>query len=72
MARAEGTKKGTPQERSAQLNMNEVRNLDGKLVCSIRSDVGIVEIVKKDCVTLIQLGSDGTMKVTHTRKTGAV
>jgi len=51
--------------------MNEVRNLDGKLVCSIRRDASLVEIVKKDCVTRIQLSSDGMIKVTHTRKTGA-
>ncbi len=51
--------------------MNEVRNLDDKLVCSIRSDAGIVEIVKKDCVTLLQLSLAGSIKVTNTRKTDA-
>ncbi len=43
--------------------MNEIRNLDGKLVCRIDGASSIVEIKVKDCITLIKVNTDGTTKI---------
>jgi len=49
--------------------MEQVRNLDGKLVCGIQQESGVVEIVKKDCVTRVRLNLDGTFQISHERIT---
>ena len=49
--------------------MEQVRNLDGKLVCNIQQESGAIEIVKKDCVTRINFNPDGTFQVSHERIT---
>ena len=48
--------------------MNEVRNLDGRLVCCIDETTGTVEIRIKNCTTLIKRNLDGTMKVVNVKK----
>jgi len=37
----------------------------GKRICDISSDKRIIEIRKKDCVTLITANPDGTLNITH-------
>lgn len=51
--------------------MSEIRNLDGKLVCRIDNQSGIVEIKIKDCITLIKVNTDGTTKVINQKSTAA-
>ncbi|KUK53259.1 MAG: Uncharacterized protein XD78_1340 [Desulfotomaculum sp. 46_296] len=46
--------------------MQDVRNIQGKLVCRIDEKAGIVEIVHKSCKTLIHFRPDGTAEVTNT------
>ena len=43
--------------------MNEVRNLDGKLVCRIDDVLGIIEIKVKDCITQIKINPDGSTNI---------
>lgn len=60
----------TTREREG-LGMSEIRNLDGKLVCRIDDESGIVEIKIKDCITLIKVNPDGTTKVINQKSTAA-
>jgi hypothetical protein len=48
--------------------MLEIRNLEGRLVCLVDERTGTVEIVIKDCVTLIKHTSDGGIKVINSRR----
>jgi hypothetical protein len=43
--------------------MNEVRNLDGRLVCRLDVTTGMVEIKIKDCTTLIRRLPNGKIDV---------
>jgi len=47
--------------------MNEVENLNLKRVCDISDDSKVVEIRKKDCVTIITANPDGTLRFTQSR-----
>ena len=49
--------------------MGEVRNLNHKLVGGISTDKRIFEIKLKNCVTLINVKPDGTLGVTHKKRT---
>ena len=49
--------------------MNEVRNLDGRLVCRFDDDTGTVEIKIKDCTTLIKKHPNGKMEILHYKNT---
>ena len=48
--------------------MCEVRNLNHKLIGAISTDRRILEIQLKDCVTQIAVKPDGTLGVTHRKK----
>ena len=45
--------------------MNEVRNLDGRLVCCLDDATGTVEIKIKDCTTVIKRNPDGTTEIVN-------
>jgi len=47
--------------------LKEVRNLDGKLVCRINKKRKIIEIKIKNCLTQIELLSDGSANVINTK-----
>lgn len=47
------------------MEMKEVRNLDGRLVCRLDATTGTVEIKIKDCTTLIKRHPDGTIDVVN-------
>lgn len=47
--------------------MEEVRNLDGKLVCGVNRNEGFIEIVRKDCVTRIAVDRKGMLAITQER-----
>ena len=47
----------------------EVKNADGKLVCRICEDSGIVEIVRKGCKTLIRFMPGGKVEITNIKIT---
>jgi exosome complex RNA-binding protein Rrp4 len=47
--------------------MKEVRNLDGKLVCSINHAARCIEIIRKECVTRIFLDVNGNIRVKQGR-----
>lgn len=49
--------------------MNEIRNLDEKLVCLIDDESGTVEIKLKGCITLIKVNKDGTTKIINRKTT---
>lgn len=51
--------------------MNEVRNLDGKLVCRIDDASGIIEIKVKDCITQIKVNPDGSTEITNHKNPAA-
>jgi len=46
--------------------MQNIRNIQGKLVCRIDETQGIVEIVRKGYKTLIHFKPDGTAEVINT------
>lgn len=48
--------------------MGEIRNLNQKLVGAISVDKRTFEIRLKDCVTLLKVRADGTLDVTHRKK----
>ena len=48
--------------------MNEIRNLNQKMVGAISIDKRVFEIQLKDCVTQIKVQPDGTLGVTHRKK----
>ena len=50
--------------------MGEVRNLNQKLIGAISVDKRTLEIQLKDCVTQVQVKSDGTLGITHRKKAG--
>lgn len=50
------------------MNMEEVRNSQGKLVCRVDKLNKTVEIVFKGCTTLICFSDDGTISVTNKDK----
>ena len=54
--------------KEVKLNMEEIKNLDGKRVCDIAHDKKAIEIGKKDCITRITANSDGTLRITNLRK----
>ena len=45
--------------------MEELRNLNGKLVCRLDKKVSVVEIMHKGCKTLICFKPDGTTEVVN-------
>jgi hypothetical protein len=47
--------------------MKEVRNLDGKLVCSIDYAARCIEIIKRKCVTRILFDLNGNIRVIQGR-----
>lgn len=47
--------------------MKQELNLDHKRVCDISTDLKVVEIRKKDCITTITANPDGTLSITHER-----
>jgi hypothetical protein len=47
--------------------MSEVTNLDRKRVCDISTDKRMVEIRRKDCVTIIAANPDGTLNILQER-----
>jgi len=49
--------------------MREVRNSKGFLVCKINEFSGLIEILMKGCITMIQLTSDGEIKISNFQKT---
>ena len=49
------------------LQMKQIRNLDDRRVCDMRSDSKVVEIVRKDCITRITAKPNGTLHITHER-----
>ncbi len=51
--------------------MNEVRNLDGRLVCCLDDDTGTVEIKIKGCTTVIKRNPDGTTEIVNLKNTAA-
>lgn len=51
--------------------MNEVRNLDGRLVCRVDDATGTVEIKIKDCTTVIKRNPDGTIEVMNIKNPAA-
>ena len=51
--------------------MNEVRNLDGRLVCRVDDGTGTVEIKSKDCVTLIKMNPNGTTEIMNLKNPAA-
>ena len=48
--------------------MDEIRNLNQKMVGAISMDKRVFEIQLKDCVTQIKVQPDGTLGVTHRKK----
>jgi len=48
--------------------MDEIRNLNQKMVGVISMDKRVFEIQLKDCVTQIKVQPDGTLGVTHRKK----
>lgn len=50
------------------LNMEEVRNSQGKLVCRVDKASKTVEIVLKGCTTLICFSDDGQISVINKEK----
>lgn len=48
------------------IEMQDVKNAAGKLVCRIDTRMGIVEIIHKGCKTLIHFNPDGTVRVVNT------
>lgn len=53
------------------MEMNEVRNLDGRLVCCLDDATGTVEIKIKDCTTVIKRNPDGTIEIVNLKNTAA-
>ena len=49
--------------------MYEVRNLNQKLIGTISTDKRVFEIQLKDCVTQIHVTPDGTLGISHRKKT---
>lgn len=47
--------------------MKQELNLDHKRVCDISTDLKVVEIRKKDCITTITANPDGTLNIAHKR-----
>ena len=47
---------------------NAIKNLDGKRVCDISYDRQLIIIGRGDCRTYIKANSDGTLCVTHKKK----
>lgn len=45
--------------------MEEIRNLDGKLVCRVDEKAKVIEIVHKNYKTLIYFKPDGTTEVVN-------
>ena len=43
--------------------MEEVRNIDGKLVCRINEAEGTLEIKIKDCITVIKIKPDDKIEI---------
>lgn len=48
-------------------DMQDIRNVDGKLVCRLDKEAAVVEIVHKGCKTLIRLKPDGTTEIINTQ-----
>ena len=48
--------------------MREIRNSEGRLVCRVDEITGTVEIIVKNCVTLIERTKDGEIKVVNSKK----
>lgn len=51
--------------------MNEVRNLDGRLVCRVFDDSNTVEIKCKDCITLIKMNPNGIIEIMNMKNSAA-
>ena len=45
--------------------MSEVTNLDNKRVCDVSTDLRVIEIRRKECITRITANLDGTLNITH-------
>lgn len=48
--------------------MTDVKNLNGKLVCRIDEVAGIVEIVLKNCKTLIYISPAGKIEIANIKE----
>lgn len=47
--------------------MSEVTNLDNKRICDVSTDLRVIEIRRKDCITKITANPDGTLNITNER-----
>lgn len=47
--------------------MKQELNLDHKRVCDISTDLKVLEIRKKGCITTITANPDGTLNIIHKR-----
>lgn len=52
--------------------MREVTNLNNKRVCDVSTDLRVIKIRRKDCITRITANPDGTLNIAHERIKAAV
>jgi len=45
--------------------MKEIRNVNGVLVAKVDESTGVIEIVRKGCITQFKLNPDGKIEVTN-------
>ena len=59
-------------ERKEDNPMREVTNLNNKRVCDVSTDLRVIKIRRKDCITRITANPDGTLNIAHERIKAAV
>ena len=48
--------------------MDDVRNIDGRLVCRVNEQTGVIEISVKGCITRIKQQPDGKFNIVNIKE----